>query len=310
MGWSKLKWMLAGILAASNVILFLYTQALIRASEYIPEDTLRQMISVLSEQGIDVPESTIDSKKPELVIYEGKLGDTYYTDVAESLSGCSVSLSFNTPNGCILTMSDGDRYSFYDGFGIRYEKSDAPDYLHANELNMENLTELSASEVRSLERAVSSFLSASRKTHSEPQSVSLSFETIFCGEDPSSRIRYCVGMQRAKGTAVRSFRAVFAVLEGQVIGMSGKWCFSELETSYFAQLIDQVNIMYRVKDLVLEESSGKSGRLNTIHSLTLGYAAYFRADTDCFYLIPVWNAEMDDEKTYVINALDASLYTD
>ena len=94
-----------------------------------------------------------------------------------------------------------------------------------------------------------------------------------------------------------------------MIGVSGNWCFSVPDTSYSAQLLDQINILYSVKNRVVEERTEESGSVAGIRSLALEYAAYFRGDSDRFYLIPVWNAEMDSGTVYRFNAVDGSLYT-
>lgn len=309
MGWTRLKLILAAVLLAANGILLVCVISLYRSTEYLPEDALRRVSVMLAENGISVAESAIDGKKTDLVIYEGELGEDYYTNTAEALSGSITELSFSTPTGYVMTMENGDRLAFSGGFGIRFERAQAPEFRALSELSDESLTALTASDERRLSRAVGTFLGAAEPSLPDTQALSLSRELLYSGEDAESGIHYCVCAQYARNTRVFSFVSAFAVYENTVIGMTGEWCFSQMDTSYSAQLMDQVNILYSVKDRVLEERAEDGTTVAGIRALTIGYAAYFRSDSDRFYLIPAWNAEMDGGKKYIINAVDGTIYT-
>lgn len=310
MGWNRLKLVLGAVLAAANVILALYMQNMIRTADYLPAEEIDEMLSLLAEDGIRVAENSVSAKKPELVIYEGQLGETYYSAAAKKLSGSNVSLSFNTPGGCVLTMEDGDRYAFFDGFGLRYERQNAPDFLSAASIEWEKLTPLESASERALTRTVNGYLSAYRRSSADPQSFFLVRTVLRCALDPVSGIQYCLAIQSMRGAEIGNFQALFAVLDGEVVGVSGKWCFAELDTSYDAQLIDQVNILYSVKSIIDEKRAVGADAPDGILSVSLGYAAYFRADTDIFYLIPVWNIRTNDDVTIVINAVDGTQRTE
>jgi hypothetical protein len=102
---------------------------------------------------------------------------------------------------------------------------------------------------------------------------------------------------------------VFAVQDSRVIGMSGSWCFASIGASYSAQLLDQINILYSVRNRILEERGNATDSREEILSLEIGYAVYFRSDTEGFYLIPAWIVQTGSGKTYSINAVDGTLYT-
>ncbi len=309
MGWTRLKLILAAVLTAANVILLYEILVFHNSSAYLPQQSMDHLQLMLAENGIAVSESAIDTRKPNLVIYEGALGEDYYTHVAENLSGSVTELSFNTPNGFVLNMENGDRFSFYNGFGIRYAAKDAPETEELEALSVSKLTALSKSDERKLKRTVDNFLQTAENGTANAQLSLLSREVLYTGEDPESGIRYCVCGQKARNTEIISLVSAFAVFDGEVIGVSGNWCFAQMDTSYSAQLLDQINILYSVKNRVLEERAESGEDVVAIHSLSLGYAAYFRGDSDRFYLIPVWNTGMDNGKTYSINAVDGSLYT-
>ena len=309
MGWTRLKWILAAVLLAANLILLYEIVIFHHSSAYLPQQSLEQVQLMLAENGIAVAESAVDNKKNNLVIYEGTLGEDYYTRIAEKLSGSVTELYFNTPNGVVMNMKNGDRFSFYDGFGIRYEAENAPDMEEPGALAERELLPLSAAEERALKRTVSSFLALAENGMGEAQLFRLSDEVVYTGEDPESGIRYCVCVQKARNTEILSLISAFAVQDGRVIGASGTRCFAQLDTSYSAQLMDQVNILYSVKNRVQEERKENGVDVVVIESLRMKYASYFRSDSNRFYLIPVWHTEMNSGKDYTVNAVDGSLYT-
>ena len=307
MGWTKLKLTLAAVLLASNLVLLFCVISLYRSTEYLPEDSLAAISRLLEEESIYLGEEVLTGEKPNLLIYEGVLGDDYYTRVAEALSTSSRRLSFNTPSGYVMTMENGDRVSFQNGFGIRYVSGGAPT-ISFQTPEQQSLVELNASETRELRRIVSSFLEGAQQSSGDVQSLSLSFQILFCGDDPLTGLRYCVCAQNARHTPVVNLISTFAVKNGEIVGMVGEWCFARTDASYSAQLMDQINILYTVKDRIQEKRTDSRTPV-TVCSLTLGYTSYLRGDTDQFYLIPAWSLELQDGKTYVINALDGAEYT-
>jgi hypothetical protein len=73
--------------------------------------------------------------------------------------------------------------------------------------------------------------------------------------------------------------------------------------------MDQINILYSVRARILEERGDSGSDRVEIISMELGYAVYFRDDTENFYLIPAWNVGTDTGEIYCINAVDGTLYT-
>ncbi len=309
MGWTRLKLILAAVLTAANTVMLCLILGFHYSSAYLPQQSMERLQLMLAENGIAVSESAVDTKKPNLVIYEGAFGEDYYTNVAELLSGSVTELSFNTPNGFVLSMENGDRFSFYNGFGIRYAAKDAPEAEELDALSGMNLTPLSKTDERKLKRTVNAFLQTAENGGGTAQLSLLAWDVLYTGEDPESGIRYCVCGQNARNTEINTLTSAFAVYDGKVIGISGSWCFAQVDSSYSAQLLDQINILYSVKNRVLEERKENGGDVVEIRSLRLGYAAYFRGDSERFYLIPVWNTDMNNGTTYSINAVDGSLYT-
>jgi len=266
MGWTRLKMILAAVLAAANVLMFWNLNSLYRSTEYIPDEALRRVTLMLAENGIAVAESALDAKKPDLLIYEGALGEDYYSRVAEKLSGSSKELSFNTPTGFVMTMENGDRFSFQDGFGLRSEHSDAPEHLSLADVDFGALTSLSAADERRLTRTVEEYFRRAEIPGAETQALAFTRRLIRAGEDPATGIRYCTFAQDMRDTAVLNFISTAAVYEGEVIAVQGNWCFAQLDTSYSAQLMDQINILYSVKNRVLEERGDEGNSIVTVRA--------------------------------------------
>ena len=127
MGWTKLKITVAAVLLVSNLLLLFCVISLYRSTEYLPEESLARMSKMLEKEGIFLGGDVLRSEKSNLLIYEGELGEDYYVRIAQNLSKSTRKLSFNTPNGYVMTMENGDRFSFQGGFGIRYMRADTPE---------------------------------------------------------------------------------------------------------------------------------------------------------------------------------------
>jgi len=314
MGWHKLKLVLAAVLAAANLLMLFLILRQARSSDYLPAEAVTEITALLERDGISLAEGALQTKKQSLVIYSGDIGDTYYADTAAAVSRSDVSLSFSTPSGVVFTMINGDRCAFEGGFRLRYDAAGCAGLLAKAGFGEfpidgagENLYPLSAAEERSVRDTVSRFLADAAGTAERSLQYEIEYEVRFCGTEPRTQVQYAVCTQLVKGTAITNLRSVFAVQGDRVIGMRGKWCFSEIHTTYSAQLYDQINILYKAKDRIAEER-------NSVHtvltSLSLAYAVYYHADSDLFYLIPTWNITTDEGNTYILNAVNGSLYTD
>lgn len=315
MGWNRLKLVLAAVLLGANLLLLYLIGTQARALRYIPDESVQEVKRLLQRDGISLSEDAMSVKKQSLVIYSGEIGDTYYVGTAEALSQSAVSLSFNTPNGVVISMENGDRCVFEGGFGIRYEAAGFLSLLETagfSELQPSavqdgTLETLSPREQRALLSTVENFLSAVNPRAERQTAYDMTREVHFSGRDAETQVLFLACGQRIRDTEITTLSAVFAVLNGEVIGMKGDWCFSEVQTTYFAQLYDQVNILYKVKDHILADSTASH---NVVTSLALAYAVYYRADSDLFYLIPTWQIDTDMGTTYILNALNGALYTE
>ena len=315
MGWNRLKLVLSAVLLAANLLLLYLIGTQARSLRYIPDELVQEMKVLLEGDGISLSADALSTKKQSLVIYSGEIGDTYYVSTAESLSGSAVSLSFTTPNGAVFTMENGDRCVFEGGFGIRYEAEGMASLLDTAGFSVLELAavragmleELSSRELRALLHTVENFLAAQKPRAERQTPHDMDHEVYFCGRDAKTQVLFLACGQRIRDTEIITLGAVFAVLDGKVIGMKGDWCFSDVQTTYTAQLYDQVNILYKVKDHILADSTASH---NVVTSLSLAYAVYYRSDSDLFYLIPTWQIGMDTGETYVLNAVNGALYTE
>lgn len=315
MGWNRLKLVLAAVLLFANFVLLYLIGTQARTLQYIPDESLQEVKTLLDRDGISLAAGAIPVKKQSLVIYSGEIGDTYYVDTAETLSKSTVSLSFNTPNGVVFSMENGDRCVFERGFGIRYEAGDFASLLETSPFSAMDSTvirpgaleELSSREQRKLADTVKAFVTGDKPRAERQTPYDMTWEIRFCGRDPGTQVLFYACSQRIRDTEITTLSAVFAVLDGKVIGMKGEWCFSDVQTTYSAQLFDQINILYKVKDHILADSTASH---NVVTSLSLAYAVYYRADSDLFYLIPTWQIHTDMGMTYILNAVNGALYTE
>ena len=309
-GWRVVKITLIAFLLLANVFMLWFLQSVFRSAEYLPEDTIRQARELLRSDGIVIGQRVVDPKKVNLPIYEGSLAEDYHASVAAKLSGSNVSLTFDAPNGVVISMENGDRFMFSDGFDIRYTAGGSPEFSALDYKSVASLPPLTADEVESARKAVTSLLAKIGGTTAERgQKASHLYTFTVCGRDDATGIQYCVAEQVVEGKALVDFRAVFAVSDGDVIGMNGSWCFASTDGVYSAQLLDQINILYSVRNRILEERGDAKDSREEILSLEIGYAVYFRSDTESFYLIPAWIVRCESGKTYSINAVDGTLYT-
>ena len=307
-GWRVVKITLAIVLVLANLFMVWFLDSVFRADAYIPEETIRQARELLRSDGIVIGQRVVDSKKVNLPIYEGTLPQDYHASVAAGLSGSDVIRSFDAPNGVVISMANGDRYMFSDGFDIRYTAGVSTETVSVEAENVAALSPLSAGMEDSVRRAVSKFLGRAGAAHSD-QSASLTYTVVDYGRDDATGILYCVCEQAVDRRSLADFRAVFAVSDGKVVGMSGSWCFASTDGIYSAQLLDQINILYSVRNRILEERGNATDSREEILSLEIGYAVYFRSDTESFYLIPAWIVQTGSGKTYSINAVNGTLYT-
>ena len=309
-GWRIVKITLIAVLLLANVFMVWFQQSVSRSAEYLSEETIRQARELLRADGIVIGQRVVDAKKVNLPIYEGTLVQDYHASVASRLSESGVALSFDAPNGAVISMANGDRYTFSDGFEIRYTASGFAEHLAGEEQDLSELSSLLIGEEEDVRRAVTAFLErAGNYSGERGQSASFSYTFTSYGRDDATGTLYCVGEQSVNRQSLVNFRAVFAVHDGKVIGMSGSWCFASIGASYSAQLLDQINILYSVRNRILEERGNATDSREESLSLEIGYAVYFRSDTEGFYLIPAWIVQTGSGKTYSINAVDGTLYT-
>ncbi len=309
-GWRIVKVTLIAVLLLANVFMVWFQNSVSRSAEYLPEETIRQARELLRSDGIVIGQRVVDAKKVSLPIFEGTLMQDYHAKVASRLSHSDVALSFDAPNGVVISMVNGDRYTFSDGFDIRYTVSGFADSLDADTTDIAEFSPLQVGEEVEVRKAVAAFLDrAGDNSDERGQSASFAYAITAYGRDDATGTLYCVGEQSANRQPLLDFRAVFAVRDGKVIGMSGSWCFASTDGIYSAQLLDQINILYSVRNRILEEWGDRTDSREEILSLDIGYAVYFRSGTENFYLIPAWIVQTGSGKTYSINAVDGTLYT-
>lgn len=314
MGWNRVKIVMITVLFAFNLFLMYMIGEQSRASEYIPEESVSRIVELLRKDGILVGEGALSRKKESPVIYGGECGNEYYAATASSLSGSSVSLSFPTPSGVVLSMKNGDRCSFESGFRIRYEASGCTALLEAqgffdtapDEIAKIAPMPLSARQEKDLSAVVNRFLSRTDGTLERSAQYTLGYDVLFCGENKESGVRYLLCVQTVEGMRITTSCAAFAVYDGRVLGMNGEWCFADIQTTYSAQIYDQIHILYSVKERIRAEEAQQT----VLTAISLVYAVNYHADTGTFFLIPAWSVTTDAGVVYLWNGVNGEFYTD
>ena len=183
-GWRVVKITLIAFLLLANVFMLWFLQSVFRSAEYLPEDTIRQARELLRSDGIVIGQRVVDPKKVNLPIYEGSLAEDYHASVAAKLSGSNVSLTFDAPNGVVISMENGDRFMFSDGFDIRYTAGGSPEFSALDYKSVASLPPLTADEVESARKAVTSLLARIGGTTAERgQKASHLYTFTVCGRD-------------------------------------------------------------------------------------------------------------------------------
>ena len=213
-GWRIVKVTLIAVLLLANVFMVWFQNSVSRSAEYLPEETIRQARELLRSDGIVIGQRVVDAKKVSLPIFEGTLMQDYHATVASRLSQSDVALSFDAPNGVVISMVNGDRYTFSDGFDIRYTVSGFTDYFSVDTTDIAELSPPQVGEEVEVRKAVSAFLDrAGDNSDERGQSASFAYAITTYGRDDATGTLYCVGEQSANRQSLLDFRAVFAVPE-------------------------------------------------------------------------------------------------
>ncbi len=299
MGWQRMKLTLLAVLLAANVILAVSVAELLRETSRIPTDSIRDAAEILAEENILVNTASIDNRRYDLLLYSGNWNEAYYSETAAALTQSGVVRSFTAPSGVVLTMENGDRCVFSDRFGFRYEAFGSGDTVLPD---TENLSAPGSSQELRIRRVVQEFLG--RISFGTTSASPVSYDVTVLGIEHGTRIAWCEMSQYVRGTRIVNLTATAAVRDGQLIRMEGAWCFAEPQETISAHLLDQINILYSMKNRI---TPGKFPVW--IESLNICYTVYFHASADRFYLIPAWDTLFGSGTHMIVNAIDGSLYT-
>ena len=118
MDWKKVYLFLLAVLLVLNVFMAFLVQTYRRETTTVPASALEEMSAVLEKKGIVIREDAVPRELVDLTILSGAFPADYRHAVAERLSASAVERTYSVPDGEILIMENGDRFSFASGFGF------------------------------------------------------------------------------------------------------------------------------------------------------------------------------------------------
>lgn len=304
MGWIRIKHILVGILLLANLFLGFSLFSIQNESRYISADAIESVSRLLAENHIFVAEDAVDRKIVNIPILSGELYSESYTQIAVSMSDSTVERSFNTPGGLMVTLENGDRWTFSDDMQIAYTAA------AASPIGDETLEALSPCAEKSAKKTQNTVLAFLNRIESVGKKLShtvsdMNWKLRILGTNDG--IIYCTAAQYLQNTPLHHFSVIFAVQNDTVIGMKGYLCFAYPTQTISSQLLDQVNILYTVKTKIAEDRPDAAAV--SIQTLSLCYTIYYHTSSNSFYLIPAWQVTLSDGYIYTINAINGEFYT-
>ncbi len=301
MGWNKLKLLLLAGLLFANIVLAIFLVSLRNESQYIDENSYLSATKLLEEYGIHVAENAVDRKIIDVPIFIGATDVSLYEEIAGFMSGSTVERIFTTPDGIIVSLTNGSRAAFFDGFGVRYTTQD---YANVFESSRE-YSNVSGVQMRSAEKTLKSYFQTFKVLRNEQSQIAdITFRCTSVKQDKSNGILYCDVQQYVNNTPIANFSVTAAIDNDTVVAFQGYWCFSDVQSAIHAQMMDQVNILYNIRNKISQLEADVQPII--IENLSIGYSVYFHSSDDRFYLIPVWTVTLSDGRIFTFNATDGA----
>lgn len=300
---NKIVPLLIVILAVSCIILSVNLFFLVRQAEYLPRESVDDIVKILAQADIRIDPDIISTKRERGTVYVCNSGD-YNTTVASLLGGGAVESSFVIPDGEILLLDNGARFEFGEDFSFRYDRDGIDDgagqfdlSLYADHVSDEKREEISKIAVEFLDSGSREFEQTS------DMSIVTTVETIW----ENAGVYYAFCTRSIDGVEITGNSALCTIVGGDVAEAYGRWSFLTLGESYSAQLSDLLNILFNVKKEIGDAASEQGGV--TVESIDLCYSLYFYGDEEDFCLIPCWQVVTDSMGKFIYNAIDSTLYT-
>ena len=298
MGWNRVLLFLLCFLLVLNIFMAVIVYSYQRETSEIPQTALDDMEQLLGSDGIYIDKGALQSELIESKIISGNLPADIHEIVAASISGSSVERTYSVPDGVILIMDNGDRYTFGRAFEFTLVKSDAQPSVMGN---TEGFEACSRKELRKLEKLLRETLEIHISAVMPGLSFDWSVKTASINKETG--MWFITVLQSYHGFPLIGCQLTAEGDSSGVSRISGGWCFAPAGAEQESQLLDQLNALYIVRGIVLDKQNALA---RTIKDVSLCYYPYVTPLNESYTLIPAWKVTMVSGDEYVLNAVDGS----
>ncbi|MBO7148475.1 MAG: hypothetical protein J6V93_01325 [Clostridia bacterium] len=300
------------LLTAVNLLLLFGLLYSGNANARIDEETVSNITSILSENGISANNQTIPREVYSSGIIEIPFDSGYYERVASAVSACErESINIMPDNNIRLIMTNGDSYNLNSRFGFEFSLSDTQT-LSASEYKAMLLSEesikaadLSPASLSSKEKKLVTKLLYPEKLNYTDSEFSFNISSVYAGNG----YKLAVCDQTIEGAGIHSHRMYVEIKDSQITRASGTWFFPEITEKYSYELYDQLSVLFEEIDRKkLREQTGNTVDAYTITDMNFTYCIYWNSRQDGLYFIPAWKIATDSGETRVYNAVNCELY--
>ncbi|MBP3378370.1 MAG: hypothetical protein J6L96_06445 [Clostridia bacterium] len=295
---------LISLLTVSCLVLGLILFSLNRKNNYLPNESIESLVSILEADGIKIDPEIISPKVEHGTVYLSASED-YQKTVATLIGGDHVKATYGTPEGQIMIMESGAMFDFGSNFSFSYyadgEPSDIPDLWDGTYIS----GHFSDAKYKEIAKIAADFLDLGSGDFDTDGKMSV--VTVADNILERDGVYYVICSRTIDGVEITDNTVLCTVTDGEVTSAYGTWCFLTLGESYSAQLADILNILFNVKKEIVS-SRGDKGEV-TIVGIEKCYSLYFYGENEEFCLIPCLKIVTDSMGEFIYNAIDSTLYT-
>ncbi|MBE6541156.1 MAG: hypothetical protein E7672_01775 [Ruminococcaceae bacterium] len=305
----KILSVLICILALSCVVLTVCLVALNREVNYLPSESIDDIVEILSEENIMIDRNIISSKREHGTVYVCNSGN-YSQTVATFLGEDSVHSVYVIPDGEIVILNNGAKFEFGENYSFKYYRSgEDSGYTPSLSTLSQTADHVSGEKREEIAEIAKEFIERGSREFETKSKVRI--ETVVDNIWENSGIYYALCTRKISGAELNQNLVLCTIDNGEVTEAYGTWCFLTLGDSYSAQLTDILNILFSVKKDIsaMRDGNDIDSSPVSIKSVSLSYSLYFYGSREEFCLIPCWQVVTDNMGDFIYNAIDSTLYT-
>lgn len=264
MNWSRIKSVMILVLLAANIFLVYTIISRYFNINYVNEESLVTLKSVLADSGVDFDLGIIDRKRPSMFIYEAVKDDDYQTNTAINLSGSTVSGKFQSPTGVVITMENGKKLEFRNGFGFSYTEDLDETGYYSNIFTSFLRNSDYGIEIKNtsdFEKIILDFLTHSQSPEDTTEKGKIGVTDVKAYFNDEKKCYIVTAVQTMDGVRIVSAgqtdrgqtaveNTVMCIInqgKNEVSAAMGTWCFIGTSAREPSQLYDQMNILFNEK---------------------------------------------------------------